>query len=85
MLIGNLDVTVNGSGWLDVLNPVDDDNLGAWARFGYNLEEDDPVVDWRGFTGELTGGRLFMEVPEPASVVLLALGGLAVFRRRRPA
>ncbi len=65
------------------MNPEDDANLGAWVRFGYGMDKDDPVVNWRACTGELTGGRLFMEVPEPASVVLLTIGGFAAVHRPR--
>ncbi len=78
--------SVTDSGWLDVMNPEEDPNLGAWVRSGFGLSpDDDDYFIWRAFTGELSGGRLFMEVPEPASVALLALGGLAVLRGRRAA
>ncbi len=65
MLVGNLDVTVNETGWLDVMNPVDNDNLGAWVVFGFGVDPDDPIITWRAFTGELTGGRLKMEIEGP--------------------
>ena len=74
-------LTVNGSGWLDVMNPEEDWDLGAWVLF-FGVDDGDPFTTWRAFTGELSGRRLFMEVPEPASVVLPALGGLAVLLRR---
>ena len=82
MLVGDIDVTVNDSGWLDVMNPQEDENFGSWVRFGLGVDDDDPVIIWRAFTGELNGGRTIM-IPEPASMVLVAIAGLTSLRRRR--
>ena len=76
MLIGSIDVTVNDAGWLRVLSSDEwNPNYDAWLQFGYGLSDDDPVTTWRAYTGEITGGEIFL--PEPVSLILLALGGLA--------
>ncbi len=31
-------------------------------------DDDDPVLNWRAYTGELNGGQLWMDIPEPASL-----------------
>ena len=84
MLFGSIDVMINDEGWLRVLNADEENpNFGAWAQFGFGLDPDDPVTTWRAYTGEITGGEIFL--PEPASIALLAFGGLAALRRRRTA
>ena len=81
MLVGSIDVMINGAGWLDVLNADDEDTShGALMFFGFGNEDDDPEVTWRAYTGEITGGALFL--PEPGVLTLLAVGGLVVMRRR---
>ena len=75
VLIGSIDVTVNDSGWLDAITG-DEMTPGSGALVGFDGHF------WSPATGELTGGRLWMALPEPASVALLALGALALRRRR---
>ena len=82
--IGEINVNVGADGGiLDVMNGDEPDvNLGAWARFGWGFE-DDPVVTWRAYTGELTGGQLHLPtIPEPGTMILLGVGGMAFLRRR---
>ncbi len=69
MLVGNLDVTVDDDGMLDVMKPEEDEGLGAWVKFGFGQDGDDPVITWRAFTGELTGGQLSMSVAGTLSIV----------------
>jgi len=90
--LGEIDLTLPmapGDYTLDVLNRDDtNQNNGAFITFGFGLTPADPVTLWRadGTTpaGALTGGNLVLTVvPEPASLSLLALGGLAAAWRRR--
>lgn len=83
VFIGDLNVTVNESGFLDLVNFDNPNaNFGARADFGWG-GPNDPVTTWRTFTGEITGGRLgFYPTPEPASLILLSLGALALVPRR---
>lgn len=81
--IGDINVMTNADGWLDVM---DDDNadpqFGARVDFGFG-GPGDPVTTWRAFTGEITGGALFMDVvPEPGTLLLLAAGVGVALRRR---
>ena len=81
---------------LDVLNlaNTDDSNFGMVIDFGFGTNPDtDPVVKWAsaaqgdGVDAPITygpGGPLTLTViPEPATLILLGLGGLAALRRRR--
>ena len=62
----------------------DPTNNGARIKFGFGGA--DPMTTWTAPGGDLTGGMLDITViPEPATLVLLALGGVAALRRRRAA
>ncbi len=60
-----------------------DPAFGARADFGFGTAGD-PVTTWRSFTGEITGGSIQIPVaiPEPTSLLLLAGGAIALFKRR---
>ena len=66
--------------FLDALNPGEA-NPNLTARLDFDF--DNPTT-WTGFSGDITGGRVGLTViPEPATLALLALGGVAALRRRR--
>lgn len=78
---GNFDVTVDADGGLlDLMNADNPDaNFGARADFGFG-GPGDPFTTWRAFTGEITGGRLAINVPEPTSLLLLMIGASVAMR-----
>jgi V8-like Glu-specific endopeptidase len=72
-----------GAYGLDALNALDPD-LGHGGSLGLRYSE--PETFWRAYTGEILGGTLeFVVVPEPSLLLLLGLGGLALFPRGRNA
>ncbi len=79
-LLGSILVNVGSAGGvLDVLNASAPPGTGAWfypspgASFG----------SWAATRGELTGGRLIVIVPEPASIVFVLSGVLLCHSRTR--
>ena len=92
-LVGSLDVTMpsdpaGGNFILDVLNADNTDlNFGAEIRHGFGVIADPGSFLLRAQTGEIVGATAsFAVIPEPATLALLSLGGLAAaFRRRRSA
>jgi|CXWL01.1.fsa_nt_gi hypothetical protein len=93
--VGELQITMpaEGSYVLDLLNADNTDpNLGAEIRWGFGSASDptDPTSPLRATVTAATGisgGQLPLTVvPEPATLAMLGLGGLAAaFRRRRSA
>lgn len=78
--IGDINVNVGSEGGLvDVLNADDPDfQRGAVATyFPGGL-----VVEWRASDGEITGGRLRVLVPEPATVLLVSIASVIFIARR---
>ncbi len=75
---------VQGEYLLDVLNAGEQDpNKGGALTYGFGTTPD-PRVDLRAFTGGMTGGQArFVVIPEPATLMLLGLGGVAAAIRRR--
>ncbi|UCE59329.1 MAG: PEP-CTERM sorting domain-containing protein, partial [Phycisphaerales bacterium] len=81
--LGSIGLTVPSSPWggciLDVVNyGARSPNEGA--RFDFDFEH--PTM-LHSTTGEISGGILDLGIPEPGTLSLLALGGIAVVRRRR--
>lgn len=86
-------VAGDGTFLLDVLNADEEDiNRGAEFQHGFG-NANDPSRSYRASAGTInyapgtpSGGLSFAVVPEPATLAMLGLGGLAAaFRRRRSA
>jgi hypothetical protein len=87
-LVGVRLPAVPGVYLLDVMNSdsVGDVNLGAQVTYGFGIDPSDPRLDLRANEGNLSGGQLsFTVIPEPATLILLGLGGVAAAMRRRSA
>lgn len=84
LLMGTLGITLQPGdvGVLDLLNANEPDvGFGARADFGYG-GAGDPVTTWRAYNGDITGGKLGINIPEPSMIVLL-LGTMLVARRTK--
>jgi hypothetical protein len=89
--VGELAVTyplAPGAYLLDILNADDPDpNHGAEIQWGFGSAADpmDSTSPLRANTGGITGGQICVGdcIPEPGTLALLGLGGLAVGKRRR--
>ncbi len=79
---GWFDFGITGPGTLKVARlTLSSDAEGTIGGRSFNANPDDPIPDMGSFYGlyTITGGHI---VPEPATLSLLALGGVAVLRRR---
>lgn len=91
--LGQLEITlpaVEGTYILDVLNETAPGDAGAAFVYGFGTPTDPTVTNEADSSVpalDVTGGRAtFTVIPEPATLAMLGLGGLAAaFRRRRSA
>lgn len=81
-LVGRYNITFGEPGFLDLRGNLNEPNVDAGIRFqsGFGLE----VVNYNYQIGNVIGGVLPL-IPEPATFGLLAVGALALLRRRRRA
>lgn len=85
-LVGVRLPAVPGIYLLDVMNSdaADQLNQGAQVTYGFGIDPNDPHTDLRATAGALTGGQFrFVVIPEPATLILLGLGGVAAAMSRR--
>jgi len=79
-LVGRYNLTFSEPGFLDLQGVANEPNVDAGLRFQSGFGRD--VVNYNLQIGNVIGGVLPL-VPEPATLGLLALGGLALLRRGR--
>lgn len=76
--------TTDVDGILSVADPTETDpNFGMSLKFGFGVDDDDPLTDWRFDNAGLIGDNRvdIPVVPEPATLALLALVAAATRRR----